>query len=276
MRTEPFTPPLRLTSDGPLVLHFIGTGSAFTKRNYQNNLVVVKKDSHIVIDFGTKASQGLFEKGVKVQDIAAFLITHLHADHIGSLEEAALVGRYFAGRRPDLVVAPVLEEALWNESLKGGLAYNENPPLTLHDLFNLIRPEPVDGYDRPAFHTVYKDIDLLIFKTNHIPGNAQTLDEAFWSGGVLIDRRVLFTADTKFDPELLETFDRLVGPELIIHDCQLFTGGVHAAYDELKTLPPRFKRRMLLTHYGDNWDRFRPEQDGFLGFARPDLYYVFD
>jgi hypothetical protein len=50
---------------------------------------------------------------------------------------------------------------------------------------------------------------------------------------------------------------------------------VHASYDELKTLPDKYKGRMLLTHYADNWQQFTPEKDGFLGFAQPDLYYRF-
>jgi ribonuclease BN (tRNA processing enzyme) len=275
MRTEAISNPLKLTSDGSLVLHFIGTGSAFTKKNYQNNLVLVKKDSHLVVDFGTKASQGLFEKGIKVADIDGYLITHVHADHIGSLEEAALIGRYFTKKRPDLIIPDILEKPLWEHSLKGGLAYNEKPALKLADLFNVIYPKEVKKFGRPAYKIAYKGFDLVIFKTNHIPGTA-TLEQAAWASGIIIDKRILFTADTKFDLEMLETFDKAFNLELFIHDCQFFTGGVHASLEELKALPEHFKKRMLLTHYADNWEQFHPEQDGFLGFTKPDLYYIFD
>ena len=275
MKTEKISVPLQLRSENELVLHFIGTGSAFTKKNYQNNLVVVKNDAHVVIDMGTKATQGLFEKGVKVADIKGYLVTHIHADHIGSFEEIALVGRYFTKLKPDLIVPAILVESLWENALKGGIAFNEKPPLKLEDVFNVISPKKLRKYPRPTYGLDYKGIDLKIFKTNHIPGNAATLEEAVWASGVIIDERVLFTADTKFDRAMLDDFDRMFDIELILHDCQFFTGGVHASYDELKTLPDKYKKKMLLTHYADNWEQFHPENDGFMGFTHPDLYYRF-
>ncbi len=275
MKTEKIQLPLKLVSQGELILHFIGTGSAFTKKNYQNNLIIIKNDTHVVVDFGTKASQGLFEKGIKVADIKAYLITHTHADHIGSLEEVALIGRYFTKTKPDLIIPPCLKKPLWNDSLKGGLAFNETPKLTMDDLFNVLTPKQVKSSERPLFNLDFKGINLKIFKTNHIPGNAKSWREAEWASGVLIDEKILFTADTKFDLNLLEEYDKKYDLDLIIHDCQLFTGGVHASYEELKTLSPAMKKKMLLTHYADNWEQFTPENDGFLGFAKPDLYYIF-
>jgi ribonuclease BN (tRNA processing enzyme) len=275
MKTDKIALPLQLRSENELVLHFIGTGSAFTKKNYQNNLIIVKNDTHVVVDFGTKASQGLFDKGVKVADLKAFLITHIHADHIGSLEEVALIGRYFTKQKPDMIVPAVLRTMLWEEAMKGGIAYNEKPLLRMKDVFNVVSPKLLKKYPRPTYGLDYKGIDLKIFKTNHIPGNAATLEDAQWASGVIIDERILFTADSKFDRAMLDDFCGMFDIELIIHDCQLFTGGVHASYDELKTLPDKYKGRMLLTHYADNWQQFTPEKDGFLGFAQPDLYYRF-
>src|SRR5208337_895446 len=85
---------LTLTNSGKLSLFFIGVGSAFTKRLFQTNLLIVKGDDHILVDCGTKCSQALFGLGVNLSDIGTFLITHSHADHIGGLEESALMGRY--------------------------------------------------------------------------------------------------------------------------------------------------------------------------------------
>ena len=266
--------PLRSESDD-LVLTFIGTGSAFTKKNYQNNLIVVKNDTHLIIDIGTKATQGLFEKGIKVADIKAYLVTHVHADHIGSFEEVALIGRYFTKQKPDLIIPPVLKDIFWENSLKGGIAYNEKPLLTLDDVFSVVTPRKLRKYPRPTYGINYKGIDVKIFKTNHIPGEAKTLEEAAWASGVIIDERVLFTADTKFDRAMLDDFDKMFDIELILHDCQFFTGGVHASYDELKALPDKYKKKMLLTHYADNWEQFKPENDGFMGFTQRDLRYSF-
>nr|HPM72015.1 hypothetical protein [Spirochaetales bacterium] len=46
-------------SDDRLSIFFIGAGSAFTKRYYQNNALVVKGDDHLLIDCGTRAPEAL-------------------------------------------------------------------------------------------------------------------------------------------------------------------------------------------------------------------------
>ena len=61
--------------------------------------------------------------------------------------------------------------------------------------------------------------------------------------------------------------------EYIFHDCQLFNGGVHASYDELKRLPKSMRSRMYLCHYGDAYTKYTPEADDFLGFVEPATFY---
>ncbi|MGC8766060.1 MAG: MBL fold metallo-hydrolase, partial [Brevinematia bacterium] len=86
---------LSLKNDGYLSLFFIGVGSAFTKKHYQTNLLIIKGDKHLLIDCRTKCPQGLYNIGLSVTDIENYLITHSHADHIGGLEEVGLINRYF-------------------------------------------------------------------------------------------------------------------------------------------------------------------------------------
>jgi hypothetical protein len=44
--------------------------------------------------------------------------------------------------------------------------------------------------------------------------------------------------------------------EVIFHDCQFYTGGVHTSLDELITLPEEIRRKTYLVHYGDNFKDF--------------------
>lgn len=275
MEIKKFEKPLCLTSKNELVLHFLGTGSAFTKQNFQNNLLIIKNDVHIMVDFGTKASQALYEKGSNVTNIKTYLITHQHADHIGGMEEAALMGRYFTKKAPDLILTPVQLESVWENSLKGGLGSNEKCPNVLDDFFNVILAEEDTTQSRSAYKLNYKGIDLILYKTNHIPDCALSWKDAVWTTGLIIDKKILFSCDTRFDQELLLDFDKRYNLEVIFHDCQFYQGGVHASYDELKTLPDTLKKKMLLTHYADNWKQYTPEADGFQGFTSPDVYYHF-
>ena len=110
------------------------------------------------------------------------------------------------------------------------------------------------------------------------PGTARTVAESIWSTGVLLDERVMYTSDTQMDRELLDSFDRAYAPEVIFHDCQFFTGGVHAGLEELETLPLSLKRRIFLVHYGDSWERYedRVAAAGFAGLAKQHHFYRFD
>ncbi len=113
---------LSLTSKGTTRIFFIGVGSAFGKRLYQNNLVIIKGNDHLLVDCGTRCTQALYELGLKITDFNNFLITHSHADHIGGLEEAALMNRYFARKKPLIVINETYEKILWDMSLRGGCA----------------------------------------------------------------------------------------------------------------------------------------------------------
>lgn len=80
------------------------------------------------------------------------------------------------------------------------------------------------------------------------------------------ERTVFLTTDTQFCPRQIERFyDR---SEAIFHDCETypFKSGVHAHYDDLRTLPEATKKKMWLYHYGPD-PKQRPEEDGFQGFV---------
>ena len=93
----------------------------------------------------------------------------------------------------------------------------------------------------------------------------------------MIDGRILFTSDTRFDRDLVVQFDEKFSLEAIFHDCQFYPGGVHASLDELKTLPENIKKKTYLTHYGDNWEKFEDDirSAGFAGLAKQHVWYEF-
>ncbi|MDC1085060.1 MBL fold metallo-hydrolase [Pseudomonadales bacterium] len=247
---------LGLTNDGELSLFFIGVGSAFSKNLNQTNALIVKGDDHLLIDCGTRCSQSLHEYGIPITGIQNFLITHSHADHIGGLEEVHLHGRYVQNKKPNMVIAPEYEQLLWSQSLRGGSEMSESTPLKFRDLWHVIEPKCVVRGGRDTWEANVGSINIKLPRTMHYPDTAPSWRESFWSTGVIIDDKLLFTSDTRFDPEFLETFDREFNFDFIFHDCQLFTGGVHSSIEELMTLPAELKRKILLMHYGDNWKDF--------------------
>lgn len=271
---------LSLTNDGSLELFFIGVGSAFTKRNYQTNLLIVKGNDHLLVDCGTKCSQAFYELGLPITEVSNFLITHSHADHIGGLEEIALLGKYMTRKKPTMIISETYQHILWDMSLRGGQAYNEEVAgdiLGFMDFWNVLRPSWIGNFPRETFTVKIGSIDCIMMRTKHIPDTSHDWQSSFWSCGMVIDKKVMFTSDTRFDRDLVENYDAEFNLEAIFHDCQFFTGGVHASLEELKDLPADIKKKLYLTHYGDNWEDFegKIKEYGFAGLAKQHVHYVF-
>ena len=273
-------PELSLTNDGTLTLFFIGVGSAFTKIHYQTNLLIVKGNDHVLVDCGTKTSQAFFELGLPITAVSNYLITHSHADHVGGLEEVMLMGRYVTKKKPNIYITSAYQQILWDLTLRGGGSFNEEcncANLTFCDMWNPIRPRWLANYPRETHEINIGSINIKMFRTKHIPEEPKSWESAFWSCGLLIDERIIFTGDTRFDPELIESFNSRFKIDTIFHDCQFFTGGVHAGLEELNTLPQDVKKKTYLVHYGDNYKDFIPKVKdyGFKGLAKQWHYYNF-
>ena len=104
MKIENLNKTLSLENDGGLSFFFVGVGSAFAKTHFQNNILVIKGSDHLLIDCGTLCPYALWNYGVSSSSIKNLLITHSHADHIGGLEEIALMGRYISKTKASMVI----------------------------------------------------------------------------------------------------------------------------------------------------------------------------
>lgn len=282
MRVLPVEKPLKLTNDGALELVFLGVGSAFTQTLYNTNFIIIKGDAHLLVDFGTTGPVSLpASTGLTLSDISTILPTHSHCDHIGGIELLALWNRYvsvpqFGKSKLSMIISEEYQQILWDYSLRGGLEQNEisseGNVLTFDDYFTVFRPKYLETEQRMRLHINWQGIDIELFATNHVPEQASTAANAFITHGLYIDNRVFFSGDTKFDLELFDLYaDK---SEIMFHDTSFSPNPVHASLMELQGLSKEIKQKMLLMHYGDNWQN-QPIQD-FAGLAQCGVRYIFD
>ncbi len=273
--------PLQLTNDGQLEIVFLGTGTAFSRSLYQTNFVLIKGDTHILVDFGMTGPQALAEVGRTAEDISVILPTHSHADHIGGIEYLTLRNRYIgipSGREKlTMITSPEYSKVLWEQSLRGGLEYNELNPegrrLGFDDFFNVHFVDKVpNSSGRTLYQTEFRGIHLELFQTNHIPGEAESAADAFITYGLLVDQRLFISGDTKFDPGLIEAYANT--SEVFFHDASLTKNAVHASFTELRALPEDIRRRMYLMHYQD--DATHDDAIDFAGLAMRRMRYIFE
>lgn len=221
-----------------------------------------------MVDCGSSA-QFIFRDEFKLnfQDIDAVWISHLHADHIGSMEWLAFA-RYFMPKKDfegnivkaKLFMIPSLMEELWDTSLKGGLQCLEGKVMHLTDYFHCIPVQENgtfvwEGYQFTPVQTIHV-MSGYVFKHSY---------------GLLIKNpttgKVTFiTTDTQFSPYQLRAFYNQ--SDVIFHDTETlpFKSHVHAHYDDLKTLDEATRKKMWLYHYQVLKDT--AIEDGFAGFVQ--------
>lgn len=219
----------------------IGTGSAFAKHYFNNNAIIDADGFRLLVDCGITGPAALHRLDVRFGDLDGVLVSHTHGDHVGGLEELASQMMLVHRRKPVLYIPETLREPLWEHTLKGGMA--QGPLQSLNDFFD-VRPMPIGQPTEIAPQLVVEPI-----RTEHIDGRL--------SYSFLINERFFYSADMRFNPELLRQLVDERGVRLIFHDCQLSSPGVvHASLDELLTLPEPIQSITRLMHYDDTMPHF--------------------
>ncbi len=252
-----------------MIMRFLGTGSAFTLRNYHSNLVFEEQGKSLLVDAGGDIRFSLQSSGLSYKDFDSIYITHLHNDHIGGMEFIAF-SSYFDPNCPKLHLYchKWLVDDLWAFSLKGGLASIQGNILNIDDYFDVHALENGERF-------VWQDIAFQITQSIHV-FNGYWVVPTF--GLFITDpksgKKFYHTSDTQLHLDILEKYYQEA--DMILQDCETapFRTGVHSHYDELTTLDPGIKKKMYLWHYQDNvFDNFDTWQekalkDGFAGFVK--------
>ena len=235
----------------------LGTGNAFAKKYFNNNALLFRNGFTLLIDCGITAPLSLHQIGQPLDKIGAVIITHIHADHIGGLEEFAYRMKFQYRKRPVLYVHEQLAEPLWEHSLRGGL--EQENWRRLEDYFEVRRIR--DG----APVALHDGLTVELIRTEHIPGKL--------SFSLLFNDCFFYTSDMRFNPGLVTELVRRRGC-VVFHDCQFAVPGeVHASLDELLTLPEDVQEKVYLMHYADNRELYEG-RTGRMKFIEQHVRYA--
>lgn len=270
----------------------LGTGAAFTMKGKQTNFLVNRNGKNLLIDCGSDIRWSLQDFNLSFKNIDAIYISHLHGDHCGGMEYIGFA-RYFTKKGMEAaakqqssnssnIIEPMrlselycergIMKNLWEHVLQGGMECLEGIECKLDTYFNL-NPIKKNG----SFN--WEGLDFNIVQSLHISSKYSIVD----SFGLMFtddnNQRIYITTDIQFLPiNSLKAY--YTESDIIIHDCEtMYKSGVHAHYDDLKTLPVEIKSKLRLTHYQDNvlenWDEWsqKAHDDGFFGFVKPGLIY---
>lgn len=253
-------------------LTFLGAGSAFNKKDGQTNMLLESNNNKkMLIDCGGYCPFALKEYGISEsqysEEIDAIYISHQHGDHISGIEELAFC-TYFNPNATKIkfYCEKGLMKELWNSSLKGGLGSLQGKVMHLTDYFDC-KPLNVNT----KFN--WEGIDIQLVQTLHVMNGFEFVP-SFGLFAEENDKRIFITTDTQHCPNQIQDFYNMA--DVIFHDCETapYFSGVHAHYNELKTLPEETKNKMWLCHYQENPTQ-NPEEDGFLGFVSQSQVFSF-
>lgn len=255
---------LNSSQRGKFKVTFLGSGSAFTvgEDNFQSNILIedLNSDKKLLLDCGGDIRFSLHNVGLKMADITDIYISHPHGDHIGGLEGVAFSTKWIPDRpKTNLYISKHFVHDLWSKSLSGGLESVEGEIAELNSFFH-VHPVGVKGrFD-------WQGIKFQLVQVVHIMNGFDIVP----SYGLLFKVNgltVFFTSDTQFAPAQLLKFYEMA--DVIWHDCETapYKSGVHAHYEFMKTLDPKYRKKMWLYHYqpGPKPDAVA---DGFCGFVK--------
>lgn len=252
-------------------IHFIGTGSAFTLKNYHTNFVLEDGGQKMLIDAGSDVRFSLKKAGMSYKDIDVMYLSHGHGDHLYGAEYLGFIS-YFDPTKDKIKLygnGDVLRHG-WDDGLKASMGSLQMMIANLETYYDVT-------YIRPNGSFNWLGNKCTPFATVHIMNGYSIVPSYGLRIKIATGEQIYFTTDTQHAPHQLLDMYRDV--DFIIQDTETsaFKSGVHANYMDLRELPADIKAKMALTHYGDNvmdddgkvtaeWAD-KAKADGFYGFV---------
>jgi glyoxylase-like metal-dependent hydrolase (beta-lactamase superfamily II) len=243
----------------------LGVNGAFTKY-YHNNYVFELGECKLLVDAGTTLRYSLKDAGYSETDITDVIITHLHSDHVGGLEEFAQRCKWIHNHKPNLWVRGYMKEDL--EEVVGKGLFTDG--LTLNDYFNVFTVEC-------GFRNRFKieDYTVELIATDDLHANGMK------SFGLYIEfpneENIVFTSDIA--KHEIAGFKAFIDHKTValFHDVSLVKNPVHSYIDDVIE---HYRdvidlSKIYAMHYQDDVDVDTLEDKYGVNFVMPRRIYEF-
>lgn len=236
----------------------LGTGSpAPVMRRFGPGVLVQAGGKTLLIDCGRGTTQRLMQSGLRLGQVDALFLTHLHSDHIVGIPDLWLTGwleaNYAQRKGPFVVYGPAGTQGMmdglvkaYDWDIQARIADQDLKPANIRAVVSEFKPGVI--YDQGGVKVTAIEVD-----------HGELLKPAF---GFRVDydgRSATISGDTRFSENLI---DKGMGTDLLIHQV--------AAVQEALLASPVFK--VILSHHT------RPEEAGTVfNRVKPKLavYYHF-
>lgn len=239
------------------MLNFIGNGSAFNVNRGNNSAYYIEGDKMLLIDCGSN----IFERILKANLLQGIneihvLVTHTHADHVGSLADLILYTYYSHGEfaKPKVTVHGYSKLHLLSLLKLNGITVGEHCKVnTQKDLHGTVE----DNF----LFCLSEDVGYQMFNTSHV-------EELRSTGFLLVinDKRIYYSGDTSDIPqEEIKLLKDGYYDFFYIDTCKAdYEGNVHLSLRKLTELiPTEHRSKVYCMHLDNNFDVDEAEELGF-------------
>lgn len=244
----------------------LGVNGAFTKY-YHNNFVFELGERKLLVDAGTTLRNSLSAAGYKETDITDVIITHLHSDHVGGLEEFAQRCKWIHNHKPNLWIRGRMKKQF--EEVVGKGLYTDG--LSLTDYFNVYS---VETHKLNSFKIGEYIIELICTDNLHA--------QSMYSMGLKITspsgQNIVYTSDIAKHEEsaFKSTVDK--NTAALFHDISMVRNPVHSYIGDVveyykDVIEPY---RIYGMHYQDDTDTLKYIREYGIEFVELNQIYVID
>jgi ribonuclease Z len=237
----------------------LGTGSpAPVMRRFGPGVLVQAGGKTLLIDCGRGTTQRLMQSGLRLGQVDALFLTHLHSDHIVGIPDLWLTGwletNYAQRKGPFVAYGPVGTQGMmdglvkaYDWDIQARIADQDLKPANIRAVVSEFKPGVI--YDQGGVKVTAIEVD-----------HGELLKPAF---GFRVDydgRSVTISGDTRFSENLI---DKGMGTDLLIHQV--------AAVQEALLASPVFK--VILSHHtlpeeaGTVFNRVKPKLAVYYHFV---------